>query len=68
MAEARRNWINWLASVALCACACAAVFAQSLPHNLPPPHSTQIQSPRAGSLAGRLTDLHSAPLGGVSVI
>ncbi|MGA3335336.1 MAG: carboxypeptidase-like regulatory domain-containing protein [Terracidiphilus sp.] len=44
-----------------------AVFAQSSPAGLDSPRSVQISSVPSGSLAGRLTDLHSAPLVGVSV-
>ncbi|MGA9062061.1 MAG: carboxypeptidase-like regulatory domain-containing protein, partial [Terracidiphilus sp.] len=68
MAETRQNWIQWLAFGALCLNACAAAFAQPSPADSPPPNSVQIQSPPSGSLAGRLTDLHSAPLAGVSVV
>jgi hypothetical protein len=53
---------------ALCLSANAAVFAQSGPADAPPPHSVQIQSPQSGSLAGRLTDLHSGPLAGISIV
>jgi hypothetical protein len=42
--------------------------AQNTPDNSTSPHSIQIQSSPSGSLAGRLTDLHSAPLAGVSVV
>src|SRR6476646_9688329 len=48
-----RSWANPLIMIALIACsACTAVFAQSLEN---------------GSLAGKLTDLHSTPLSGVVV-
>jgi len=53
-----------LATLGLCA---AAAFAQSDPV-APAPRSIQIQSPPSGSLAGRLTDLHSAPLAGVALV
>ena len=33
-----------------------------------PPHAVTIQSPASGALSGRLTDLHSAPLSGVSLL
>ncbi len=68
MAEARRNWIRWLVLGALCLSARTVVSAQSDPAASPPPHFVQVQSPQSGSLAGRLTDLHSAPLAGVSVV
>jgi hypothetical protein len=66
MAEARRNWCFML--VALWLGVCAAAAAQSRTVVSQPAHSVQVSSPRAGSLAGRLTDLHSAPLAGVSIM
>ncbi|MGA9063192.1 MAG: carboxypeptidase regulatory-like domain-containing protein [Terracidiphilus sp.] len=68
MAETRQNWIQWLAFGALCLNACAAGVAQPNPAGPAPVHSVQVQSPLSGSLAGRLTDLDSAPLAGVSVV
>jgi Carboxypeptidase regulatory-like domain len=78
MAEAKRNRIHWLVLAALCLSAHTAVFAQSGPAQSvaaqsdpaqsPPQRSVQIQSPQSGSLAGRLTDLHSAPLAGVTLV
>ncbi|MGD0346496.1 MAG: carboxypeptidase regulatory-like domain-containing protein [Terracidiphilus sp.] len=72
MAEARRDWMTWLVVGALGLGACGLVCAQSSPANLGSPptslHSVEIQAPASGSLAGRLTDLHSAPLAGVSVV
>jgi hypothetical protein len=68
MAEARRNWIQWFAVGALCLSVQAVAFAQSSPAGLGSPRSVQISSAPSGSLAGRLTDLHSAPLVGVSVV
>ena len=68
MAEARWNWIRWLWFGALCLCARAVVFAQPRPAGPLLPHSVEIQSPQFGSLAGRLTDLHSDPLAGVSIV
>ncbi len=68
MTDAKRNWIEWLMFSALCVSAEAATFAQSVP---PDPFSSnlvEVQSPQSGSLVGRLTDLHSAPLGGVSIV
>jgi len=46
----------------------AAVFAQLGPADSPSQHSVQIQSPQSGSLAGRLTDLHSGPLASISIV
>jgi hypothetical protein len=46
----------------------AMVCAQSEPTDFPPAPSVEIQSSATGSLAGRLTDLHSVPLAGVSVV
>jgi hypothetical protein len=42
--------------------------AQTTPADPAPLHGIQIQAPASGSLAGRLTDLHSAPLAGVEVV
>jgi len=44
------------------------VCAQTVLADPAPLQGIQIQAPRSGSLAGRLTDLQSAPLAGVSVI
>ncbi|MGB8031784.1 MAG: carboxypeptidase regulatory-like domain-containing protein [Terracidiphilus sp.] len=68
MAEARRNWIRWLLLGVLSLSAHAQVFAQSNPADSLPQHFVQIQSPQSGSLAGRLTDLRSAPLAGVFIV
>ena len=72
MAEAMRNWRTWFAAGALSLGASGVVCAQAVPGNstsLPAPnHSVQIQASPSGSLAGRLTDLHSAPLAGVEVV
>ncbi|MEI9968674.1 MAG: carboxypeptidase regulatory-like domain-containing protein [Terracidiphilus sp.] len=68
MAEATRSSIHWLVLAALCLSARTAVPAQSGPAQSPPQHSVEIQSPQSGSLAGRLTDLHSAPLAGVTLV
>jgi len=65
MAEARQNWRLILAAVALGVCAAAA---QRGPEEGRAPRSMEISSPRTGSVAGQLTDLHSAPLGGVAVV
>ena len=48
--------------------ACGVVCAQTVPADPAPLQGVQIQAPRSGSLAGRLTDLHSAPLAGVAVM
>ena len=53
---------------ALCLSAHAVVLAQSNPADSLPSNFVQIQSPQSGSLAGRLTDLHSAPLARVSIV
>jgi carboxypeptidase family protein len=72
MAEAGWNWRTWFALGvlwlgALWLGACGTVRAQTV---LPAPASMQgiqIEALPSGSLAGRLTDLRSAPLAGVSV-
>ncbi|MDR3753228.1 MAG: carboxypeptidase regulatory-like domain-containing protein [Terracidiphilus sp.] len=68
MAEATRNWKTWLVAGALSLGACAGVCAQTALVDTAPLKGIQIQAPLSGSLAGRLTDLHSAPLAGVSVV
>jgi hypothetical protein len=78
MADAIRNKIQLLLLAALCLSAHMAVFAQSGPDQSGPAqsglaqsgpqHSVQIRSPQSGSLAGRLTDLHSAPLAGATLV
>ena len=68
MAEAMRNWKTWLAAGALSLGACAGVCAQTVLVDPAPLKAIQIQAPPSGSLAGRLTDLRSAPLAGVSVV
>ncbi len=68
MTEANRNWIKWIVRAALCLSVCTVACAQpdsAAPHT---PHAIQIQSPQTGSLSGRLTDLHSAPLAGIQVV
>ena len=43
--------------------------AQSDPVDSPPPQRiVQLQTPQSGSLTGRLTNIHSAPLAGISVV
>jgi hypothetical protein len=51
----------------LCACAVAAI-AQPDPVAPGQARSIQIESPTSGSLAGRITDLHSAPLANLSLM
>ena len=68
MAETKWNGIHGLVLGALCMGTNAVVLAQSGPAHSPPSNFVQIQSPQSGSLAGRLTDLHSAPLAGVSIV
>ena len=68
MAEAMRNWKTWLVAGALWPGACGGVCAQTVLVDPAPLQGIQIEAPRSGSLAGRLTDLHSAPLAEVSVI
>ena len=73
MAGAKRNWIHSLVLGSLCLSAHTATLAQSGqdqsgPAQSPPQHSVKIQSSQSGSLAGRLTDLHSAPLAGVALV
>jgi hypothetical protein len=68
MAEAGRNWRTWFAAGALWLGACGGVCAQTVLANPAPLQGIQVQAPPSGSLAGRLTDVQSAPLAGVSVI
>ena len=78
MADTRQNWIRWFLLGALCLSVRQPDFAQSNlaqsnlaqsnPADSPRQHFVQIQSPQSGALAGRLTDLHSSPLAGVSII
>ena len=68
MAETKQNWIRWLVLAVLCLSAQAATFAQSAPSDSLPSNFIQIQSPQSGSLSGRLTNLHSAPLAGVCIV
>jgi len=68
-----QNRIHWLLLAALCLGAhtpapAQSDPAQSNPAQSPPQHFVEIQSPQSGSLAGRLTDLHSAPLAGVTLV
>jgi hypothetical protein len=68
MAETKWNGIQGLVLAALCLSAHAVVLAQSSPADSLPSNFVQIQSPQSGSIAGRLTDLHSAPLARVSIV
>ena len=68
MAEAMRNWRTWCAVGALSLGACGVVRAQTVAADPAPLQGIQVQTPASGSLAGRLTDLHSAPLAGVVVV
>jgi len=68
MAELGRNWRTWFAVGALWLGACGGVCAQTVLADPTPLQGIQVHAPPSGSLAGRLTDLQSAPLAGVSVI
>ena len=68
MAEARRNWIKRFILAALCLSVSTAVCAQPDRAGPSPRGTIQVQTPISGSLSGRLTDLHSAPLAGVQVV
>ena len=68
MADLRRNWIAWFTMAVSCLGMRAAIFAQTAPAISQPPRSVLIHSLPTSSLAGRLTDLHSAPLAGIAVI
>jgi hypothetical protein len=63
MARARQSWIRPLAAAALALGACGPVPAQA-----GPARPTQILPSGPGSVAGKLTDLYSAPLAGVEVV
>jgi Carboxypeptidase regulatory-like domain len=54
--------------MALCFCVCPAAFAQTDVPALRSPRSLHVETHSAGALSGRLTDLHSAPLAGISLI
>jgi len=69
MTGSRLNRIHWLVLAALCLCwSTVEAIAQPDPIIPSSPHSVQVQSPTSGSLAGRITDLHSAPLANTSVL
>jgi len=68
MTVANQSRIQCIGVGALALCLCAAAFAQSDATASAPPHSVRIQSPPSGALSGRLTDLHSAPLAGLSIL
>ena len=67
MADARRNWRTWFVVGALLLDAWQWGCAQEPPVD-PESHSVEVQASPTGSLAGRLTDLNSAPLAGISVV
>lgn len=62
MVERRRSWIWPLATAVLLAGAAAPLLAQS------PLRAVVIHAPATGSISGKLTDLHSGPLAGATVI
>ncbi len=68
MAKARRSrmWHLWWA--AFCLGAGTSTLAQSAPDQHLTPGALQVEAPPTGSLAGRLTDLDSAPLAGIMVV
>jgi hypothetical protein len=68
MPQARQNWIPWLLLGALSMSGRTVASAQSDQVDSPAPQRLVVQSPQTGSLAGRLTNLRSAPLAGVSVV
>jgi hypothetical protein len=68
MIEATRNQIQRLVFGAVCLMTPPAMLAQSAAFRSAPIHSVQIDSPPMGSLSGRLTDVHSMPLSGVSIV
>ncbi len=72
MAETLENWTRFLAIGAICLVVSSALpsalIAQQISTGLQPPHIVEVESPLSGSLSGRLTDLHSAPLSGISLI
>ena len=68
MAMSRQRWIRWFTFQALYFSACVGTLAQTSPPAPTPIHLVHIQAPRTGSLAGRLTDLHSIPLEGITVV
>jgi len=67
MAEGRLNWIEPLMWLALGLSAGVQLVAQPAQYESLSSHSMPIQA-AAGSLAGRLTDLYSAPLAGATVV
>jgi hypothetical protein len=67
MAGAKLKLVHCLVLKVPFACLCVAAVAQSRPSS-GSSHTVQIENPQSGSLAGRLTDLRSVPLAGVSVI
>src|SRR5579863_387085 len=67
MPATRRKRILYLALAALCL-GTPEIVAQSSPADGAPSRFVQTQPAQSGSLAGRLTNLHSAPLAGVSIV
>jgi hypothetical protein len=68
MAEAKRNRCAGFILAALSFCVGAPSFAQFVPVPSRPVHAVHVQTPLSGSLSGQLTNLHSAPLAGISVV
>jgi Carboxypeptidase regulatory-like domain len=68
MAEAKRNRCAGFIFAALSFIVGATSVAQSIPVSSRPVHAVHVQAPLSGSLSGRLTNLHSAPLAGISVV
>jgi len=52
----------------VCLGVCQISPSQVAPTRIATVHSVQVQSQQTGSLSGKLTDLHSAPLGGIIVV
>jgi carboxypeptidase family protein len=68
MADALENWTRLLALGALCLSAGPANLVAQRNSAAFQPRIVQVESPLSGSLSGRLTDLHSAPLSGISLM
>jgi hypothetical protein len=72
MAETLENWTRFLALGAVClsvgSALPSALISQQISAAPQLPHIVEVESPLSGSLSGRLTDLHSAPLSGISVV
>ena len=52
----------------MCLGAFSGACAQQIRDASHPPRIVHIETPRSGSLSGKLTDLHSAPLAGISLV